>query len=453
MCFWGVAMALGPDINTPADPDRTLDAFRALEQARALVRHAPPVEQAYVAALTERYRPDPTSARAPLDRAYSDAMRRLTRAYPDDLDAATFFAESLMDLHPWDLWLDDGSPRPETTEIVSTLERVLAADPYHPGANHYYVHAVEASPHPERAIQAADRLARLMPGAGHIVHMPSHIYMRVGRYADASDANARAIEVDRDYTARNHPGGMYWMYAAHNLAFLSHAAAMEGRFSTALNAARAMASVAPAEHLAHMPPALVALPLPVMTLLRFDRWNDVLAEPLPAEVLRYPLAMTHFARGVAFARLGRIDEARAEATTLDAMRVHTATDEIAGNNRVVDLLEIATHVLAAEIDRADSRSDEAIASLVDAVQREDRLHYDEPADWYPSVRLRLGEAHLVAHQFAEAERTYREDLRRNPENGWALRGLVTALRGEGNEAEAARVEQRFRTAWRRADAP
>ena len=455
MAWWGIALAAGPNYNDPGNRDRDRRAYEALQEALRLRPQVSTPERAYIDALAQRYTKEPPPDRKALDVAYADAMREVARRYPDDLDAATLFAESLMDLRPWDLWTTDGRPQPGTEEIVATLESVLARDPRHPGANHYYIHAVEASPHPERGLAAADRLRDLVPGAGHLVHMPSHIYMRTGRYAEAADANTRAVAVDEHYIAVAKPDGIYlMMYYPHNIDFLWSAASMEGRSAETIRAARHLEAVVGAhpEMLRQMPDIEGLAVTARFALARFGRWQEILAEPPPPEDLPFATGMHHYARGLAFARTGRLDAAAAELAALRAVTDTTAADRpLMQVNKQKDVLALASALLAGELAAARGRTDEAVRELREAVRRQDELRYMEPPPWYYPVRQSLGAVLLSAGRVKAAETVYREDLRHNPENGWSLYGLARSLRAQQRNAEAAGVAERFRRAWTRAD--
>lgn len=454
MCSWGVAAALGPNINIPRLPEFAEPAARAAREALRLAPGASPVERALIEAMARRYSPSflehPADRRA-LDLAYAEAMRDAARRFPDDADVQTLFAESLMVLYPWDYWTKDGGPRPATPEIVATLERVLEAAPEHPGANHYYIHALEASPHPERALPSADRLGALIPGNGHIVHMPSHIYLRLGRYHDASLANERAVAVDRAHAARVAPGPIWSFYTAHNLNFLSASRMMEGRSEDALAAARSFAREMSLDALRHMSMMDTALSFASVVLVRFGRWEAMLEEPAPPPGFRYPTAIWRWARGVALANLGRLDEAEAELARVTSARDATPGDEIKGLNSARVQLDIASTVLRADI--AEKRGDRegAIAWLRGAAQAEDDLRYFEPPDWYPPVRHQLGATLLAAGRAGQAEAVYREDLARSPDNGWSLFGLAASLSAQGKIEEASQARSRFERAWAWAD--
>ncbi len=453
MAYWGIAFALGPNYNLPLDDERNKAAFAALEQAVALAPHASKREQAYISALAKRYSLAPDADRKALDRAFADAMGELARRYPDDLDAATLYAESLMDLRPWDLWTLDGQPQPGTLEIVRTLEMVLAKDPNHPGANHYYIHAVEASPNPERALPSAQRLGKLVPGAGHLVHMPSHVYMRVGRYADAADANTEAIAVDRVYIEQWKPDGVYpMMYYPHNIHFLWAAASMEGRSGEAIRAGREVSSGVSEEMVQEMPMVEYFAPTSYFALVRFGRWDEMLREPEPPASMPYARAMWHYGRGRAFLAANRLDDAQIEQAQVAAAAAEMAPDRIIGDNTpAISLLRIASAVLAGEIAARRGELDAAVRELTTAVQMQDQLPYTEPPPWYYPIRQSLGAVLLSADRPAEAEAVYREDLKRNPGNGWSLYGLAQSLRAQRKNDEAAAVDTQFRQAWTRAD--
>ncbi|WP_437309898.1 hypothetical protein [Sorangium sp. So ce388] len=452
MARWGVALALGPNINQPADPAREQAALEAIEEARALAASASEPERAYIEALASRHATAPGVDRAALDRAYAGAMRELARRFPDDLDASVLFAEALMDLRPWDLWTLDGRPQPGTDEIVATLEGVLRREPGHVGANHYYIHAVEASRAPERALPSAERLGGLAPGAGHLVHMPSHIFLRVGRYADASDANERAVEVDRRYIRERRPEGIYpMMYFPHNLHFLSVSASMEGRGAVALRAAWEAVAAVPDHDVRHMPMLEMFRPAPLFALVRFGRWDDVLAEPTPPPEQRYTTGIWRYARGRALASKGRPDGAAREAAALRAISSEVHSDAKIGMNRAQDLLEVASLVLESQIASERGETGASVRMLEAAARVEDTLRYFEPPDWPEPVRHTLGAALLKAGRARDAEAVYREDLRRNPQNGWSLRGLEQSLRAQGREEEADAAQERFERAWARAD--
>jgi tetratricopeptide (TPR) repeat protein len=454
ICFWGVALTLGPNINLPAIPDRAAAAHAAEQTARRLAPKASSVECALISALAKRYsNPPPTDPEAQkrLDRAYAAAMKDVSRRFPKDLDVATLSAEAQMDLRPWDLWSADGKPRPGTVEIVRALEAVLAKNPNHPGANHYYIHAVEASPKPERALDAAARLGGMMPGAGHIVHMPSHIYIRTGRYEEAAEANRRAIQSDASYVAGGGASHIYAMYVAHNHQFLWAAAQTLARSAEAIQAARDAVQSVPIEMLQAMPGFDIALTYPVMSLLRFGRWEDVLKEPAPPAEFPFANAIRHYARAVALARLGRADEAETEKRAFTRLSESVPADAIESLNRSHDLLAVAAASLEGRLAAAAGDTETAVRRLEAGAAGEDRLRYAEPPDWYYPVRQTLGAVLLAAGRATDAERVYREDLARNPENGWSLLGLAQSLKAQSRADAEADARNRLEKAWRQAD--
>jgi tetratricopeptide (TPR) repeat protein len=454
MCLWGIAVSLGPNINLPTDPDREKLAWDTVQKAQALARE--PVEKDYLAAVAKRYANPPGPDRAAKDRAYADAMRALSRNHPDDDDAAVLFAESLMDLRPWNLWSKDGEPRPGTEEILATLERVLARRPEHPGANHFYIHATEASPHPEKALAAAGRLPSLSPGAGHLVHMPAHTYIRTGRYEEAAEANRRAIAVDKTYLARTNAQGFYaMMYVAHNFHFLWAAAAQEGRSAESIQAAREMAAHFPPEMVRGMEAQMAGvdyfLAPPYFALVRFGRWQDILREPEPPADFKYLTGVWRFARAMAFAATGDADRSRREHQQLEAFVAALPPDAILGPlNTARSVFAVADKALLGERAARAGRTDEAVKLLREAVVAEDALGYDEPPPWPLPPRHALGAVLLAAGRAREAEAVYLEDLRRNPENGWALYGLAQSL-GKLGSKEADGAQKRFERAWAHAD--
>jgi tetratricopeptide (TPR) repeat protein len=457
MAWWGIALVNGPHINFPAmTPEGTKKAWEALARAKALVSAADPVlgedERALVAALSSRYAAPPPADRAPLDAAYADAMRALARARAQDADVQALCAEALMDLHPWDLWQADGSPQAWTPEVLETLERSLAADPKNPLALHLTVHAREASPTPEKGLFAADLLVDLVPGAGHLVHMPAHVYARVGRWADAAAANLRAIEADAFYRTQHGNPGFYYVYMAHNHHFLAFTAMMRGRSAEAIAAARAMVAGIPEAFLKDMAPVADGFRIfPSEALMRFGRWDDVLAEPEPQDYLPLSRAMWRFTRAVAANAKGQADAAQAERAAFREAATKVPKEWTFGNASAAAILAIAAKVLDGEIDAKAGRFDPAIATLREAVALEDALRYDEPPDWIQPVRHTLGAALMAAGKAADAEAVYRDDLKRWPENGWALRGLASALHAQGKHDESKALQARADRAWADAD--
>ncbi len=460
MCQWGVAYAAGPNINLPVTPDAERRGLAAVRAAERLVARLSPGERAdreraYVAAMARRFGEPAGADRAARDSAYARAMGDVARRWPGDADAQVLYADALLNLRPWNQWTRDGRPQPGTPEVVATLERVVAREPAHAGACHFYVHAVEASPEPGRALACAERLPRLMPGAGHVVHMPAHVYLRVGRYADAARANLAAMASDRRYLARpGVPAGIYpSFYAPHNAHFLWSAYLLSGQRARALDAARTLdRTVRPAD--ARGNASLEAfLSATVLTHARFGAWARVLAEPAPPAELRYWRGMWHHARGLAHAARGDLAAGAAELDTLRALAAGTPAGVVVILNPAPAVLELAAEVLAGQLALAGGRADAAAAHLREAVRREDALTYDEPPPWYHSSRHLLGTTLLRAGRPAEAEAAFRDDLRAYPENGWSLAGLERALRARGRAAEADAVAARLAAAWREADAP
>jgi tetratricopeptide (TPR) repeat protein len=453
MPAWGIAFAAGPHINNPAmDEARVRLAWEWLSRAQARTATASPLERALVEALSRRYSPDPAADRAPLDRAFADAMRRLAQAHPDDAEVVLLAAEAIMDVHPWDLWTIDGKPKREATEeVVGLLEHALAIAPDHPLACHLYIHAVEGSSRPARAVAAADRLRALVPGAGHLVHMPAHIDIRVGRFDQAALANERAIEVDRKHEARFPRGGFYRVYMMHNHHFLAFACMMEGRSERALAAARDMVASVPPEFIdAYAPVADGFMPVVLHVLVRFGRWQEVLEVPPFDERLKVANAVRHYARGTALAALGKVQDAVRERATLDEA-LKAMDDRPIGNNPAKLVLEIPRRALHGELEFRMGRREQGLAALREAAALEDALVYDEPPDWMQPVRHPLGATLIAAGKAEEAERVFREDLVRFPGNGWSLTGLARALRMQGRAEEAAVVEAQAKAAFARAD--
>ncbi|HMJ55128.1 MAG TPA: hypothetical protein VK540_23795 [Polyangiaceae bacterium] len=452
MAHWGVALANGPHINNAAvDEAHAKAALDALGRAREFVRQAAPAERALIDALGVRYAVPQPADRKPLDQAYADAMKQVRQAYPDDADVAALYAEALMNLRPWDLWKNDGTAQPGTNEVVTTLEQVLVKNPYHPLANHLYIHAVEASPLPEKADPAANRLRDLQPGLGHMVHMPSHIDVRRGRWEAAALANEKAIVADTKYKEVVSGQSFYRLYMAHNRHMLAFAAMMQGQSEKALSAVQAMIAEMPPEWIRESPgivDGFMAMPLEVM--MRFGRWDEILAAPEPAEYLPISRAMRWYARGVAQAALGKKAEARAEQAAFLEAKGKVPESAFFGNNKAADILGVAEHLLAGEILYREGKPDKGIAALKNAVKREDELRYNEPPDWIQPVRHALGAALVRSNRPVEAAYVYKEDLKRLPENGWSLFGLAKALKMQKSD-ESADFQERFARIWSNAD--
>ena len=452
MPYWGIALALGPNINLPMDHQAEKRAYEAIHQARGRAAAASPKEQAYIEALAVRYSLDSDAKRETLDQAYAEAMGKVAAQYRDDADAATLYAEAMMDLQPWDYWTPEGQPKGRANDIVSTLERALTLNPDHPGACHYYIHAVEASPKPERALPCAKRLPSLMPGAGHLVHMPGHIYLRLGLYKEAAEQNVHAVSIDHDYLAHRKLSGVYPMgYYPHNVHFLWSALTMEGRSQEAIKAARDLRDLVPWEAAKQVPALEEFTPSLLFSLVRFGQWEEILTLPKPPAELSYTTAIWHYARGMALAATKRFDEAPQEHKALLDLTGSLPEDRTLGVTRVVDLARIAERVLAGEIAARQGQYDEAVTILNGAVKLEDALRYYEPPLWHIPVRHSLGAVLLQAKRPAEAERVYRLDLSQHPHNGWALFGLKQSLEAQQKTKEAAAVEVDFRKAWGRAD--
>ncbi len=454
MAYWGMALVLGPNINMPMPPQNELRAYELIQRAMALQDTVSEKEQAYIAALAKRYSHGKLPDRNALDRAYAEAMRELSAEYPDDLDAATLYAEAVMDLRPWNYWTRDLQPYPETVEVIAVLESVLKRNPYHPGAIHLYIHSVELG-RPELAEAGAERLWHLVPGAGHLVHMPSHIFRRIGRYADASRSNQDAIAADEDYIVQCRAQGVYPLaYYPHNIHFLWDSATMEGRSEVAIAAAEKSSASIPEGAWRKVPLLHQFLVAPLFAYTRFGQWEKILDEPRPPEDSRFWMGTWHYARGLAFTAEGRFDKAAGELDSLEAIASDASLTDYRvtfSRNGARAILAIAMEVLAGELAAARGSYDEAIARLHRGVLLEDNLIYNEPPDWHVPVRQALGAVLLDAGRPAEAEAVYWQDLSRNRENGWSLYGLAQSLRSQGKKAEADHAANRFQEAWQAAD--
>ena len=453
MCWWGIALAHGPNINMPMMPEAVAPANEAIANAQRLAAGASNAEQDYISALAKRYSTDPKAERAQLDKAFASAMRDVARKYPNDLDAQTLYAEALMDTSPWDYWnADNKTLKAGLEDLVPTLEAVLAKEPNHAGAIHLYIHAVEKAD-PKRAEKAADRLAALMPGAGHIVHMPTHIYNRIGRYEDAVELNKKAAKADETYFAATNDRGMYAaMYYIHNLHFVWTAATTEGRSATALDFAKQVVDKVPVQMAREVPGVEIFVPTLIYTQLRFGKWDDVLATPAPDKDLHLATAMWHYARARALAAKGDVKQAKAEHAQIEkSFGADAATRFSTFGTPGQDLVTIAANVAAADIALAQGQAKVAVAKLQAAAKTQDTLPYMAPPWWDFPVRQYLGAALLKANQPKAAERVYRDDLHEWKNNGWSLFGLTEALKRQGKTKEANNAAAAFAKAWTRAD--
>ncbi|HEX5054048.1 MAG TPA: hypothetical protein VFZ65_19875 [Planctomycetota bacterium] len=453
MAFWGLAYAAGPHINNmEMDAESAQQANTNAQRAAALASGSTPVERALIDAVVERYTWPAPADRKELDVAYAAAMRRAYEAHGEHADVAALFAEALMDLHPWDLYVGDGSPQPWTAEIVTVLEKVLAAHPEHPLANHLYIHAVEASSTPARATTAAERLRDLAPAVGHLVHMPAHIFMRLGRYEEAAEANRRGIAADLRIVERTGRTGFYEVYRAHNYHFLAFAAMFTGNAHEAISAGRELVRQLPMDVVQQIPQFLEGfLGMPYHTLVRFGRWQELIEAAPPEPWQKSAVAMYHYGRGIAYAALDQVDAAAREREAFRAAVQAVPEDWTMGNNPSRTVLAIGDAMLEGEVEFRRGNHDIAFAALRIAVALDEALRYDEPWGWMMPPRHALGALLLEAGKVADAEQVYRADLVRHPGNGWALRGLAECLERSGNTAEANLTRGRFEVAWRHAD--
>jgi tetratricopeptide (TPR) repeat protein len=453
MCYWGQAVALGPNINKAMDDADISAAYTAAQLALEKSAASTPVERALIVALTARYDPQSNADRVKLDAAYANAMREVATQFPDDLEVQTLFAESLMDLMPWEYYEADGTPKRETIEVIDALEFVLAKNPEHPGAIHLYIHAVEATDAPERAEPYADRLRNLVPGAGHLVHMPAHIYLRVGRYADASLANELAAAADESYINQCKAQGFYpATYYPHNIHFLWYTSAMEGRRQTSIEAAKKLYGALPLDQVEEFKEVEYFVPIPLLAYARFGEWDAILAEAPPPESWPYASAMWHYTQGLAHIAKGNLDKAESELTAVDEI----LAGELIDTREILFVLgrsnsAIARTELAARIELARGNAEAGIALLRVAIEKEDALPYVEPPYWYYPIRQRLGAALMQTNAAAEAEAVFRRDLEIYKHNGWSLYGLHQSLLAQGKEEEARQVEEQLNAIWQAAD--
>jgi tetratricopeptide (TPR) repeat protein len=453
MCYWGIAYALGPNINLPMDTSAARPAHDAAQKALKYSSSVTPRERAYIEALTQRYSDAPSANRAGLDSAWAKAIGKVSRRFPSDDDAAALYGEALMDLRPWNYWTNGGRPKaPSTLEALRVLEPVVKRNPDHPGACHYYIHAIEASNDARKALPCAERLGSAMPGAGHLVHMPTHIYIRLGKWDVAADRNAHAVHADERYISERQPTGVYPMaYYPHNYHMMWYALNMLGRSRDALKAAQGVVKNVPADVVRQAPPLEYFSPTVLFTMARFSKWEDILREPAPPKDLRYTTGIWHYVRGLAYTGQDKLDSAAVEREKLVAIARATPSDAYANLNSVQSLFAIAESHLRGEMAAKAGRTDEATKHLEKAIAGEDELTYDEPPPWYLPIRQRLGAVLLEAGRPVQAEKAFRADLDRRPENGWSLRGLAQSLRAQDRSSDAEGVEARLQKAWSKAD--
>ncbi len=459
MCFWGEALVTGPNINVTAkgkaimSPAEQTAAWAALEKAKAVSADKPEVERDLIDALGKRYSPTPVDDRDALDRAYAEALGALTRKYPGDDDIAAIYGEAWMNTMPWNYWSDSETPRPEIVPVIAKLEETIARSPQHPLALHLYIHAMEASSSPQKAEKASDTLLALVPGSGHLVHMPAHIYWRVGRYNDAAEANILAAKIDEDYIAQCNAQGFYpAMYYPHNIHFLWSAASMQGQSKVAIDAARKLADNVSLEQIEQFPTIEFFKTVPLQSLVQFGRWAEIMAEPQPREDLGFSNAIWRYARGMALANTGDVAGARAEHAQLVGLKANPKVMVLDGNDYPASaLLQIADDLLRGEIALAADNNTVAIASFEAAVAGQDLLPYTEPPFWYYPTRQTLGAALLAAGKAKEAQAVYEKDLQQYPHNGWSTYGLILALEAQGKTDEAAMHRAHFTPMWQFAD--
>ena len=459
MCYWGEALAHGPNINVTSNGKAVMSdaqrikAFKALSKAKDLMINSTPREQAYITALSSRYDGDINSDRNALDMAYALAMAKVAEVYPEDMDAASLYSEALMNTMPWNYWLDDGKPKSDTIKVISKLEKVLEKEPNHPLAIHLYIHAVEASSSPERAESAADRLGALVPGAGHLVHMPAHIFWRVGRYHDASEANINAARVDEEYIAQCNAQGFYpAAYYPHNIHFLWAASTMEGRSELSIKSALKVSKYVSLEQIKLFPTIEYFHTIPLLSYVRFGKWDQILNFPKPSSEFKYSQGIYHYARGVAFAAAGELDRAREEQVQIlplkDSKEVKVI---IKGGQPSGLLLDIANELLLGQIEFSNNNFSMASKYFESAVNLQDTLPYTEPPFWYYPSRQSLGSSLMKEGKASAAENVYKRDLKDYPRNGWSLFGLSLALEEQGKLKEAEEVRKKFKRIWQLSD--
>ena len=459
MCYWGEALSRGPNINVTSDgkvvmsdSDR-IEAFKAINKAKDLMHLASLKEQDYITALSSRYNGKIGTDRNSLDRQYAESMEALSKKYPRDMDAASLFAESLMNTMPWNYWAEDGNPKPDTIKVISSLEDVLEKAPDHPLAIHLYIHAVEASSSPERAEAAADRLGALVPGAGHLVHMPAHIYWRVGRYHDASEANIRAAEVDEEYIAQCNAQGFYpALYYPHNIHFLWAASTMEGRSSLSIESALKVAKYVGPEQIRQFPVVEFFHTVPLLSYVRFGKWEEILSYSMPAPEFKYSLGIYHYARGIALSNLGKKEDALKELSYIKPLKdTQEISNLVKAGQPSLKLLEIAENLLQGQIDFMEGKFEASIKNLKKAVALQDDLPYTEPPFWYYPTRQSLGRVLIEAGKLEEAEAVFKKDLEDYPRNGWSMFGLYKVLEIQGKTEEAKQYKDKFDVIWQLSD--
>ncbi len=459
MCFWGEALARGPNINVTSNgkavmsDEQRVKAFEALVKAKDLMENSTPQEQAYIIALSSRYDGDISSDRNALDIAYAVAMGKLVETYPEDMDAASLYSEALMNTMPWNYWLDDGKPRSDTVKVITKLEEVLEKEPDHPLAIHLYIHAVEASNSPERAESAADRLGSLVPGAGHLVHMPAHIFWRVGRYQDASEANIKAAKVDEEYIAQCNAQGFYpAAYYPHNIHFLWAASTMEGRSELSIESALKVSKYVSLEQIKMFPTIEYFHTIPLLSYVRFGKWDEILNFPKPTPEFKYSQGIYHYARGMAYSANGELDKAREEQVQILPLKNSEEVKVIIkGGQPSGLLLDIANELLLGQIEFSKSNFSLASKYFIKAVELQDTLPYTEPPFWYYPSRQSLGNSLMKEGKASAAENVYKRDLKDYPRNGWSLYGLTLALKEQGKLKEAEEFHKQFKLIWQLSD--
>ncbi len=458
MCYWGLGYVLGPNYNSIMNKGVLADANEAIENARLRAHKSSPKENALIHALSKRYPKSYDEDPKPFYKTYADELKKAHEHFPDDQDISALYAEALMDLHPWELWLKTGEPQPWTSEILEIIEGVLKKNPKHVQAVHLYIHATEAGNNPERAIPFANTMRNLIPGSGHLVHMASHTYINSGYYHEGTMANERAVKVDSAYLEKCQVAGVYPIgYYPHNWHFLAACATLEGKGKRALEASQFMAKYVADKGMKHPDRAYLQqfYSIPWHIMIKFSMWDKILSEPQPSDTLIYPQAIWNYAQGMAYSAKGMSKDAMKSLSQLKKLEVDTSIAKMyfSDSTKSIDLLEIARLVLEGEIAYRKGDFISSISYFHHAIEKEDRLHYNEPPDWFFSVRHKLGQVLIEARQFAEAEKTYRDDLKKYKENGWALIGLYQTLLKQGRKTEAKLVKNRYDRAWQFADMP